>query len=93
MSPHSLAGIVSTAEALDRETVDKYMLTVRATDGGGRSCTSQVYITLSDVNDNAPVFTMSSYQVMIPEDAQVNTLLTRMTAIDSDLGKTKGLSA
>ena len=75
MYPHSLAGIVSTAEALDRETVDKYMLTVRATDGGGRSCTIS-----HCVNDNAP-------------DAQVNTLLTRATAIDSDLGKTKGLSA
>ena len=86
-SVHLSAGIVSTADVLDRESVDKYTLTVRATDGGGRSCTSRVYITLSDVNDNAPVFTMSSYQLMIPEDAQINTLLTRVTAIDSDLGR------
>ncbi|KAK2142950.1 hypothetical protein NP493_4693g00008 [Ridgeia piscesae] len=47
-SVHLSAGIVSTADVLDRESVDKYTLTVRATDGGGRSCTSRVYITLSE---------------------------------------------
>ena len=87
MSPYFLLGIVSTAELLDRETVDKYTLTVRATDGGGRSCVSSVYIALSDVNDNSPVFTMSNYQVMVSEDAQISTLLTRVMAIDSDLGE------
>jgi len=55
-------------------------------DEGGLYCTADVYITLSDVNDNQPQFSMAEYTVMIPEDAEVNTLLTRVSAVDMDLG-------
>lgn len=55
-------------------------------DGGGLYCTSDVYISLSDINDNPPRFSMSEYTVMIAEDAEVNTLLTRVSAVDFDLG-------
>ena len=55
-------------------------------DGGGLHCTADVYITLSDINDNQPRFSMAEYTVMIAENAEVNTLLTRVSAIDFDLG-------
>ncbi|XP_061406855.1 cadherin-2-like isoform X1 [Lethenteron reissneri] len=53
-------GVISTAFGLfDRELVDGYTLTVQATDLGGRagalSASATVSVTISDVNDNAPV--------------------------------------
>ena len=81
------AGIISTRELLDREKEGEYHLSIRAKDGGSRSCTMEVYITITDVNDNEPKFTMTQYVVSIPENAEVNTLLTRVAAVDYDLGE------
>ena len=83
---HRKSGIIVTMRPLDRERKPEYHLTLRAEDGGGLFCTAEVYITLSDVNDNAPTFTMQQYTVAIPENAEVNTLLTRVSASDPDLG-------
>ena len=83
----SYSGIISTKKILDRERHFEFALTVTATDGGGLSCESDVYITLTDVNDNEPSFTQFQYTVSIPENAEVNTLLTRVSASDEDLGK------
>ena len=60
---HRKSGIISTRQALDRETAPSYQLQVHAVDGGGRSCTMDVYITLTDVNDNQPVFSHLLYEV------------------------------
>ena len=86
------AGIVTSRVPLDREKVPEYRLTMMAQDGGERFCTADVYIVLSDVNDNAPRFTQPEYRVHIAEDAQINTLLTRVAAADSDLGEHKNQS-
>ena len=75
--------------SLDRESVSQYTLTVMATDQGGLFCSAQLYVTVTDVNDNAPMFTQNEYTVTVPEDAPLNTLLTRVTATDADLGKNK----
>ena len=79
-------GIISSKKILDRETRPEYLLTVTATDGGGLSCTSEVYVTLTDINDCEPQFTQQQYTVSIPENSEVNTLLTRVSATDQDLG-------
>ena len=84
---HFVAGIISTKRILDRETHADFILTVTATDGGGLSCQAEVYVTLTDVNDNEPIFTQVQYTVAIPENAEINTLLTRVSASDEDLGK------
>lgn len=57
-----------------------------AQDGGGLLCSSDVYITLSDVNDNAPVFTQANYVAMVPENYVSKMIVTRVAAIDADLG-------
>lgn len=72
---------------LDREQQSEYRLQVHAVDGGGRSCTTDVLISIKDVNDNAPQFSNSVYKVSIPEDAKINTLITRLSAIDKDAGQ------
>lgn len=81
-----ISGYISVRRPLDRETVSEYHLTMRAEDGGGLYCTTEVYISITDVNDNAPVFTQSTYTVMVPEDAEISTLVTRVSATDYDLG-------
>lgn len=80
-------GYLTTAAELDREVQAEYKLLVHAVDGGGLSCTTEVYVAVKDVNDNAPVFTMETYTVTIAESAKVNTLITRVSASDEDLGK------
>ena len=83
---HDTSGIVSTLKLLDRETVPEYRLRVRAMDGGGLYCETELYIIVTDVNDQSPVFSMPHYVESIPEDAEVNTLITRVSATDADLG-------
>ena len=49
----------------------------------------EVYVTLTDVNDNAPVFSQDEYMESVQENAEANTLITRVSAVDFDLGQYK----
>lgn len=49
-------------------------------------CSSQIEIIVSDLNDNAPVFSLPIYTVSLPEDAEIGTLVTKMHATDADIG-------
>ncbi|XP_076447693.1 protocadherin Fat 4-like [Babylonia areolata] len=80
-------GAVTTATAtLDREVRRDYSLVVRASDGGTPPLTStaHVFISLNDLNDNAPVFTPQDFIVSVSEDAPVGTTVTTVTAADAD---------
>ena len=57
------SGEISTLTSLDRESVAYYDLVIAAYDGGSPSntITTTVRVQLNDYNDNAPVFTASSY--------------------------------
>lgn len=46
---------------LDYEAQKSYSLTYEAEDGGGRITTVNLFIEVSDVNDNAPQFTKEVY--------------------------------
>lgn len=50
------------------------------------SDTTDVEITVQDVNDNPPVFTSMPYQASIPEDALVGTSVIQVHASDVDMG-------
>lgn len=50
-------GAISTAGTPDCETQDTYTLTVFGDDGYGGSDTASITVTITDVGDNAPVFT------------------------------------
>uniref|UniRef100_A0A8D1ZK55 Cadherin domain-containing protein n=1 Tax=Sus scrofa TaxID=9823 RepID=A0A8D1ZK55_PIG len=73
---------------LDREEQAELRLTVTALDGGSppRSGTAQVRISILDVNDNAPEFAQTHYQVQVPEDSPVGTLVVKVSARDLDAG-------
>ncbi|XP_058505631.1 protocadherin gamma-C5-like isoform X8 [Solea solea] len=83
-----------TAGNLDRETVPEYMVVIRATDAGSPRLSSQTTFTvkLSDVNDNAPTFSQTSYSVDIPENNAPSAPIAVVTATDPDLGDNARIS-
>ena len=81
-----LSGEVKTAVPLDRERTPTYSMAVRAEDGGGRWCRTDVQLTLTDVNDNPPAFSLPHYTASVYEDTAPRALLTRIQAIDPDEG-------
>jgi protocadherin Fat 1/2/3 len=79
-------GELKTLASLDREEQAVYNLLVKATDGGGRFCEANIVLTLEDVNDNAPEFTVDPYTITVFENTEPGTLLTRVQATDPDAG-------
>ncbi|PAA63339.1 hypothetical protein BOX15_Mlig002557g1 [Macrostomum lignano] len=77
-------GVVTTAKSLDYEDATQYLLTVSVTDGPGLSSTATLTINLSDVNDNSPVFTYSTYSVTVDENAGTGSVLLSFAGKVSD---------
>ncbi|XP_077578530.1 protocadherin Fat 3a isoform X2 [Stigmatopora nigra] len=77
-------GAIKTSVALDREVTPNYWLVVLATDGGGLWCRAEVWVEVTDVNDNPPIFTQPHYTASVYEDTGTKALLTRIQAIDPD---------
>jgi len=74
---------------LDREVVSSYSFDAVATDScpyGPRSETVRVDITVQDVNDNAPRCQRNIYSSDISLDAPVGSLVSTVSASDSDAG-------
>jgi len=46
----------------------------------------QVTVTLLDMNDNRPEFTLSSYETIIPDTFPANVSILTVTARDADSG-------
>ncbi|XP_043837809.1 protocadherin gamma-A10 isoform X21 [Dromiciops gliroides] len=74
--------------SLDREEQAEHQLLLVATDGGdpARTGETQIRIRVLDVNDNAPVFLRSLYEVSVPEDVQLGTMVVKVQATDRDEG-------
>ncbi|XP_076066701.1 protocadherin-like wing polarity protein stan isoform X3 [Oratosquilla oratoria] len=85
---HPTTGAITTTQSLDRERQGGYHITVTATDNGKKrlSDTTVVEINVVDVNDNAPVFSESSYNASVPEDAAKGTSVELVVANDADAG-------
>ncbi|XP_004686609.1 PREDICTED: protocadherin-12 [Condylura cristata] len=77
-----------TNATLDREQWPIYTLTLLAQDQGPQplSATKQLSIQISDVNDNAPVFEKSRYEVSTRENNLPSLHLITIKAHDADLG-------
>ncbi|XP_062380050.1 protocadherin gamma-C5-like isoform X2 [Sardina pilchardus] len=74
---------------LDRETMAEYKVVVTATDAGTPPLSSHnaFVVALSDVNDNAPTFSQSSYSVDITENNSPGTPIVTVSALDPDSGE------
>ncbi|KAG7237073.1 hypothetical protein INR49_032818 [Caranx melampygus] len=73
---------------LDRETTETYTLTVSVSDRGTPPLNSSavVMVTVTDCNDNTPVFSSTEYHAQVSENSQVGTRLVQVSAHDPDLG-------
>ncbi|XP_006866244.1 PREDICTED: protocadherin beta-4 [Chrysochloris asiatica] len=75
-------------KALDREEQQEFSLTLMALDGGSppRSGTVMVRILIMDVNDNAPDFVHTPYEVQVLENSPLGFPIVRVLAKDADAG-------
>ncbi|KAM6923458.1 protocadherin alpha-3-like [Xenentodon cancila] len=75
-------------KSLDREKDSVIKLTLTAVDGGNpsRSGTSQIIITVLDINDNHPVFSRSLYKIQIAENLPPGSTFMTLNATDADEG-------
>ncbi|XP_033953237.1 protocadherin Fat 3a isoform X3 [Pseudochaenichthys georgianus] len=83
---HPLTGAILVAQPLDYETCRDYFLTVEARDGGTPplSAITTVNINLTDVNDNAPMFSREPYTAVVSEDATTGESVVQLVAEDVD---------
>ncbi|XP_041516158.1 protocadherin beta-14 [Microtus oregoni] len=77
-----------TEGALDRESRSEYNIAITVSDMGTPRLTTQHTITVqvSDVNDNAPAFTQSSYTLFVQENNSPALHIGTISATDSDSG-------
>ncbi|XP_053078061.1 protocadherin alpha-3 isoform X8 [Acinonyx jubatus] len=78
---------------LNREDIPEHHLVITAVDGGkpGLTGTTQLKITILDVNDNAPEFERTVYKVSLFENAPNGTLAVTVNASDLDEGVNKDI--
>lgn len=72
--------MISILKSLDYETCRDYFLTVEAWDGGTPplSAITTVNINLTDVNDNAPMFSCDLYTAVVSEDATIDASVVKV---------------
>uniref|UniRef100_A0A3Q1HQK5 FAT atypical cadherin 2 n=1 Tax=Anabas testudineus TaxID=64144 RepID=A0A3Q1HQK5_ANATE len=88
-SIHPRSGEISVRTALDREEVPHYSLTVQAADEGEPPLSSAVLITISvtDVNDNPPVFSQVNHSLLLQEGESVGSSILQLVVTDKDTPK------
>ncbi|KAM9851671.1 neural-cadherin [Aulostomus maculatus] len=89
-------GVIATRASFDREQKASYLIEVQSQDGSesarpgqqGQTNTDTAYVRIfiTDVNDNAPAFAQSVYEVSVEEDKEVGFVLITVTANDEDEG-------
>ncbi|XP_068423405.1 cadherin-23 isoform X3 [Clinocottus analis] len=87
-------GTVTVIKPLDYEATSAYQLTVNATDQDKvrpLSRLANLAITITDVQDMDPIFTNLPYSTNIEEDVSLGYELRKITAIDQDLGRPRGI--
>ena len=86
---HVFSGIITTTDALNRETISRHELTIMVRDQGTPSKRSlaRVIINVEDHNDNAPEFLGPMFEGRVFETAAMGTSVVQVMAIDRDKGK------
>ncbi|XP_033908543.3 protocadherin gamma-A11-like isoform X9 [Acipenser ruthenus] len=80
-------GEIRIAGQVDFEKQNMYEINVQAKDSGGLIDSCNVIIEIVDVNDNAPVITLTSFSTAIPEDSLPGTVIALINVQDLDSGK------
>lgn len=80
-------GLITIASPLDYRQEKRFVLTLTATDSGGRTDLATVYVNISDANNYSPVFENGPYTAQVFEDAPVGTTVLVVQASDADVGQ------
>ncbi|NXQ93759.1 FAT4 protein, partial [Sagittarius serpentarius] len=78
-------GIISTKTKLDYESQNNYVLNISLSDGNAIDYAT-VFIKVTDVNDNSPVFDITSTTITVLENMPTGTSITSVPATDVDEG-------
>ncbi|KAM6148023.1 protocadherin-23, partial [Erethizon dorsatum] len=84
-----VTGTLRTSRALDREDQSQYTFRAMARDcsiEGPRSTTVIVHISVTDVNDNAPVWEQNPVDVLLSSQLPTNQTIAILRASDPDVG-------
>ncbi|XP_037129929.1 neural-cadherin [Syngnathus acus] len=91
-----MSGAIATRASFDREQKASYLIEVQSQDGSesarpgqqGHPNTDTAYVRIfvADVNDNAPTFPRSVYEVSVEEDKEAGFVIITVTANDHDEG-------
>ncbi|XP_059170363.1 protocadherin-11 X-linked-like [Physella acuta] len=86
------SGVLRTAARIDRETLCHYESTCKLTlhvaaqtESGQQFYTFKIFVYVKDINDNSPLFPMSTVTVTIDEDAAEFTSIQISPAVDIDI--------
>ncbi|XP_028445896.1 protocadherin gamma-C5 [Perca flavescens] len=79
---------------LDRESFSEYNIEITATDSGSPPLSSKkiIPVSITDVNDNPPIFTQPSYNVYLKENGVPGSILYSVSASDLDFGENAKIS-
>ncbi|XP_023244632.1 protocadherin-like wing polarity protein stan isoform X2 [Centruroides sculpturatus] len=80
-------GLISIAQPLDYKLEKRFVLTITATDSGGRTDVATVYVNVTDANTHRPVFERTPYSASVPEDSPIGTTVLVVEASDGDVGE------
>ncbi|XP_034739835.1 protocadherin Fat 2 isoform X1 [Etheostoma cragini] len=85
-SIHPRSGEITVRTALDREEIPHYSLTVQAADEGDPPLSSAVLITITvtDVNDNPPVFSQVNHSLVLQEGESIGSGILQLVVTDKD---------
>ncbi|XP_041050271.1 uncharacterized protein LOC121281393 [Carcharodon carcharias] len=83
-----------TTDMLDRETIETYNVSISAWDAGSPalSANKTIAVFVSDINDNAPRFTQSKYNLYLMENNTPGVSIFSVTALDADLDQNGDIS-
>ncbi|XP_022160935.1 cadherin-87A isoform X1 [Myzus persicae] len=82
------SGVLFTKQKLDFETIENININLIVYDTGHPqlSTTATIFIKVTNINDNSPVFNQTEYKAEIEENAPVGTFVTIVIATDADKG-------
>ncbi|XP_039670005.1 protocadherin gamma-C5-like isoform X2 [Perca fluviatilis] len=83
-----------TGGALDRESFSEHNVEITAIDSGSPPLSTKktIHVSITDVNDNPPVFTQPSYNVYLKENGVLGSILYSVSASDLDFGENAKIS-
>ncbi|KAL3265835.1 hypothetical protein HHI36_010031 [Cryptolaemus montrouzieri] len=85
----TVTGAVTILQPLDYDTIPEYRLNITAKDLGFKphETTATLTVTLTDINDNAPVFNQTSFDTFLSENFPPGTFVCQLKATDIDSPK------